>query len=155
MFPGRKTMYSNVHFIYELNHKNHVTNLYLASHKRDIGKQPRFRSDAAECSVWSGSALFAWSTGISVKRVPRHSLYWKWTVQKVEVGVSSQHKCVNRQRTDSRSTITKTRLCNFDPLKPHFCIVKLGFTGVYIIFLISAQKHRLWVLLRIASPRRF
>ena len=40
--------------------------------------------------------------------------------------------------------ITKTYLYNFDPLKPHFYIVKLGFTGVYIIFLISAQKHRLW-----------
>ena len=36
--------------------------------------------------------------------------------------------------------ITKTRLYNFDPLKPHFYIVKLGFTGVCIIFLISAQK---------------
>ena len=23
-------------------------------------------------------------------------------------------------------------LCNVDPLTPHFCIVKLGFTGVYI-----------------------
>ena len=34
----------------------------------------------------------------------------------------------------------KTRLYNFDPLKPHFYIVKLGFTGVYIIFLISAQN---------------
>ena len=43
----------------------------------------------------------------------------------------------------------------FDPLKPHFYIVKLGFTGVYIIFLIFAQKHRLWVLVRTASPRRF
>ena len=42
--------------------------------------------------------------------------------------------------------ITKTCLYNFDPLKPHFYIVKLGFTGVYIIFLISAQNHRLWVL---------
>ena len=51
--------------------------------------------------------------------------------------------------------ITKTRLYNFDPLKPHFYIVKLGFTGVYIIFLISAQKHRLWVLVRTASSRRF
>ena len=51
--------------------------------------------------------------------------------------------------------ITKTCLYNFDPLKPHSYIVKLGFTGVYIIFLISAQKHRLWVLLRTASPRRF
>ena len=36
--------------------------------------------------------------------------------------------------------IMKTRLCNFDPLKPHFYIVKLGFTGVYIIFLISDQN---------------
>ena len=48
-------------------------------------------------------------------------------------------------------SITKTRLYNFDPLKPHFYIVKLGFPGVYIIFLISAQKHRLWVLVRTAS----
>ena len=36
--------------------------------------------------------------------------------------------------------ITKTCLYNFDPLKPHFYIVKLGFTGVYVIFLISAQN---------------
>ena len=39
--------------------------------------------------------------------------------------------------------IMKTRLYNFDPFKPHFYIVKLRFTGVYIIFLISAQKHKL------------
>ena len=30
--------------------------------------------------------------------------------------------------------ITKTCLYNVDPLEPHFYIVKLGFTGVYIIF---------------------
>ena len=29
---------------------------------------------------------------------------------------------------------------NFDPLKPYFYIVKLGFIGVYIIFLTSAQN---------------
>ena len=29
---------------------------------------------------------------------------------------------------------------NFDPLKPHFYIVKLGFTGVYIIFLILLKN---------------
>ena len=34
----------------------------------------------------------------------------------------------------------KTCLYNFDPLKPDFYIVKLGFTGVYNIFLISAQN---------------
>ena len=37
--------------------------------------------------------------------------------------------------------ITKTYLCNFDPLKPHFYIVKLGFTGVYIIFFLFLLKN--------------
>ena len=36
--------------------------------------------------------------------------------------------------------ITKTYLYNYDLLKPHFYIVKLGFIGVYIIFLIYAKK---------------
>ena len=39
------------------------------------------------------------------------------------------------------SNITKTCLYNVDPLKSHFYTVKLGFTGVFIIFLISAQKQ--------------
>ena len=44
-------------------------------------------------------------------------------------------------RTVCQKFITKTGLYNIDPLKPHFYIVKLGFTGVCIyIFLISAQK---------------
>ena len=49
----------------------------------------------------------------------------------------------------------ETCLYKFDPLKPHFYIVKLGFTMVYIIFLISAQKHKLWVCIRTASLRQF
>ena len=36
--------------------------------------------------------------------------------------------------------ITKTCLYNFDPLKPHFHIVKLGFTEVYIIFLLLLKN---------------
>ena len=52
-------------------------------------------------------------------------------------------------------SITKTCLYNFDPRKPQFYIIKLGFTGVYIIFLVCVQKHRLWVIVRTASPRRF
>ena len=43
--------------------------------------------------------------------------------------------------------ITKTRLYNFDPLKLHFYIVKLGFTSVYIFFLFffafAKNKHGL------------
>ena len=39
-----------------------------------------------------------------------------------------------------KGSITKTSLYNVDSLKPHFYIVKLGFTGVYIIIFISAQN---------------
>ena len=35
--------------------------------------------------------------------------------------------------------------------KPHFYMVKLGFIGVYMIFLISTQKHILWVLVRTST----
>ena len=50
--------------------------------------------------------------------------------------------------------ITKTCPCNVYPLKPHFYIAKLGYAG-YTFFFISAPKHRLWVLVRTASARRF
>ena len=43
-------------------------------------------------------------------------------------------------RESCASCIRKTCLYNGYPIKPHFYIVKLGFTGVYIIFHISAQK---------------
>ena len=52
----------------------------------------------------------------------------------------------------TNQTIAKTCLYNFDPLKPHYYIVNLGFTGVYINFHISAQKQRLWYWLE--PPRR-
>ena len=44
--------------------------------------------------------------------------------------------------------------CHVYPLTPHFYMVKLGFTGVYI-FSYFSLKHRLWVLIRTASLRRF
>ena len=37
--------------------------------------------------------------------------------------------------------MTKTYLYNFDPLKPYFHIVKLGFTRVYIIFLLKTIDY--------------
>ena len=43
-------------------------------------------------------------------------------------------------RVTRMKLITKTYLYNFDPFKPHFYIVKLGFTGVHISFHISAQN---------------
>ena len=52
----------------------------------------------------------------------------------------------------TQETSRKHAYIMLTPLKPHFYIVKLGFTGVYIIFLISAQTHRLWYSLE--PPRR-
>ena len=37
-----------------------------------------------------------------------------------------------QQRKSETNCIMKTSPCNEDPLTPHFYIVKLGFTGVYI-----------------------
>ena len=49
--------------------------------------------------------------------------------------------CIQRSRKRKpKALITKTRLYNFESLKPHLYIEKVGFTGVYIIFLISAQN---------------
>ena len=56
------------------------------------------------------------------------------------------------QSNERMKIITKTYLYNFDPLKSHFYIVKLGFTGVYIIFHISAQNIDCWYTLE--PPRR-
>ena len=50
---------------------------------------------------------------------------------------------MNKKEHNNVHSITKTYLYDFDPLKPHFYKVKLGFTWIYIIFLISVQKHKL------------
>ena len=42
-------------------------------------------------------------------------------------------------------------LMKYIPFQLHFYIAKLGYTGVYLFFLIFASKHRLWVLVRIAD----
>ena len=46
---------------------NGLTHTSLASHKRDIDKQYKPRSDAAERGVWSGSTLFALRSDLSTK----------------------------------------------------------------------------------------
>ena len=45
------------------------------------------------------------------------------------------------QHRKNEGTITKRCLYNFEPLKPHFYIVKLGFTGVYIIFYFCSKTQ--------------
>ena len=42
-----------------------------------------------------------------------------------------------------------SRPCNFDPIKPHFCIVKRGCQRGIICFLIYALKYKSWVFVKI------
>ena len=76
-----------------------------------------------------------------------HQIYWEWYSLRecwcdlAKFGVSIiGWSFVQVVLCDCCHYNTKTYLYNFDPFKPHFYIVKLGFTGVYIIFLISAQN---------------
>ena len=54
-------------------------------------------------------------------------------------------KRVNDMIIGSNVAITKPRLYIFDPLQPHFYVVKLGFTRYTLFSLFVLKKHRLWV----------
>ena len=91
------------------------------------------------CAVWLSSIWFKHIMSNTFKSTKR---------------ISEQQQGNYLNDSEKLNLFTKI-VYNFDPLKPHFYIVKLGFAGVYIIFLISAKKHRLWILVRTASVRRF
>ena len=119
----------------------------------DLYWKKKFKSFYPKFLKWTISSLNLDTSILAVKDVSPKSK------QKRKQGKSRWNGRLCRSYTIFKGiclwSITKTCLYNFDPLKPHFYTVKLGFTGVYIIFLISAQKHRLWVLVRTASSRRF
>ena len=60
-------------------------------------------------------------------------IFWRKKNQKKKKKTNNNNKTIINL-SSAEIIITKTCLYNFDPLKPHFYIVKLGFTGVYIIF---------------------
>ena len=103
--------------------------------------------------------------GLSESEVYGDLVYiFRKSVGKTDFSVQLK-KSVTRYKKigDNTNIITKTCLYKFDPLQPHFFIVKLGFTGVYIIFLIFLNNIDCGYSLepprrggvRTASPRRF
>ena len=104
---------------------------------RSICKQWRPWSDAVFCGVWVSKEF---------KSLNIYGKYCIVFVLRFYSPVTPIGSCkvwsvyLTKLFLGMLSPITKTCLYNFDPLKPHFYIVKLGFTGVYIIFLISAQN---------------
>ena len=81
--------------------RRHLTHLSLASHKRDICKQCRPRSDATLGGIWSGSTLFALISETPIKRgnienYPDTPYIGNKPVKKVEVEDSTWHKWVKK-----------------------------------------------------------
>ena len=68
----------------------------------------------------------------------RPSLYSKYFTLRTRVASVMRNSPMVNHLHPKQNANTKTCLYNFDSLKSHFYIVKLGFTGVHIIFLISA-----------------
>ena len=80
-------------------------------------------------------------------KTKHHTYYWLLPCNARLLSEPAHDKTYNKTcvtSKDSDQSIHPTHHENtpiyFLPLKPHFYIVKLGFTGVFIIFLISAQN---------------
>ena len=116
--------------------------------------------------MWKISELFIWKFSVFEEEIfylfeYRHVLYNVYFVYLFEKSsfvtkytCSFKSQRVQRWYSGHMQTAHHENmpicLYNFDPNKPHFYILKLGFTGVYFIFLIFARKHRLWILVRTA-----
>ena len=57
-----------------------------------------------------------------------------------QLEITEVHERDNEMIDAHQADITRTCLYSFDPLKSHFYIEKLGFTGVYIIVLILLKN---------------
>ena len=77
--------------------------------------------------------------------------------RQIELHQTNLHSILLKRYKTSLSDvyIRKTCPCNEYPPKPHFYIVKLGYAWGISIFFIFAPKHRLRVLVRTPSARRF
>ena len=74
--------------------------------------------------------------GLTTMHAVYRKIFISILLQRVTIFLNCFKKSVAEK--PSLDCIAKTRLYNLDPLKPRFYLVKLGFTGVYTIFLISA-----------------
>ena len=100
--------------------------------KRTFGhvRPAKIRISLRVRAIWSESSMGAWCKVYSCEQCEQWIFWWDCANVQADFEVS----------LGASVSIAKTCLYNIDPIKPHFYVVKLGFTGVYIIFLISAQN---------------
>ena len=92
------------------------------------------------CRSWWDCLLWDTSSGSTLYRYQFRPARLKWLRGENRLSIRETiraWKYLPDFSLEAIILITKTYLYNFDPLKPHFYIVKLGFTGVYIIFLLQ------------------
>ena len=126
-----------------------IFHLYRADHSSKVGENRRTQGKTTWLSL-SRTCLSHIDPSVARNTAVRNLMNKGSTLLSTRLWGPASDKD-HQLTSQGRNFITKTCLYNFDPLKPYFYIVKLGFTGVYIIVVISAQKHRLWVLVRSAS----
>ena len=110
---------------------NTRTSAFLTKRTHNLNKYDYFSGDLSK------NVLREWQTVIQLHRVKQSDLN---QIMSIKVAFVNRPNTCQHENQSLGLIITKTRLYNFDPLKPHFYIVKMGFTGVYIICLISAQN---------------
>ena len=117
LIPGKLILFTKCY--------SDVSDLYKVL---SIVELPRDKTNKMPCA--SSEDRSAWASAMS----DQSSLCAQW-VMRTAKNLIRLDRCQGR----SESSIKKTCLYNFDPLKPHFYIVKLGLTGVYIIFLFCSK----------------
>ena len=124
--------------------------------QQEICPNSEMEESISDTQGWNSDAAsnykYVWS---KTKASANNSITPRITIQKPSV---KQYRRYQRSATITEYKlpfITKTCIYNFDPLKPYFYIEKLGFTGGIHYFSYFRSKHRLWVLVRTASSRRF
>ena len=125
-------------------------NLYEAARSPMILPFPRLNQQVRSCTVLisTKSTLCVYGRETLVRLHIASAVYLAiLTISTICANSGNSDQIAQSQRSLSvlpTITISRTCLYNFDTLKPLVYIIKLGFTGVYIIFLISVQKHKLW-----------
>ena len=64
----------------------------------------------------------------------------KTQISQLQMMIKDEERKMKKYRVSRWPFIRKTCPCNIYPHKPHFCIVKLGYAGVYLFFLFLLQN---------------
>ena len=115
-----------------------VTRRYTPHMQWNVGKTKSQENVTEKSQVWVGRKVRGKShivLSMSFAALVRHKINLT-RKSGIQVFFFFTDSC----RLDIAIFITKTCPCNVYPLKPHFYIVKLGYAGLYLFYLILLQN---------------